>query len=317
MKMLRILASLVAIVTLAGACRQRGEITEAEAAELAEREKRLTARIAGNEIDTLPGGPLARWVLPAELKEVSGLAVTRGGQLLAHNDEQGRVFVIDPKRGVVTKQFLIGKGDLRGDFEAIAVRGDEIFMLVSNGTIYRFREGSDGEEVGFTTLDTRLGRECEFESMAVEGEIVLLACKNVAKKGPKDQLVIYRWNLSGSPTQKPSMLTVPLASLTGPNGWKTLHPSDMAIDPVSKNYVIIASQEKALIEITPEGQVMRSGPLPEPSEQAEGVAILRDGILAISDEGNRSAATITLYRWPLAVGALTTGALSSTAEDQR
>jgi uncharacterized protein YjiK len=315
--MIRLFASLMAVVTLASACKRRGEVSEAEAAELADREKRLAARMSGIAADAVQGGPLARWVLPAELKEISGLAVTASGQLLTHNDEQGRVFVIDPKRGMVTKQFMVGSGDLRGDFEAIAVRGDEIFMLLSNGTIYRFREGEDGQTVRYTTVDTKLGRECEFEGMAVSGETVLLSCKNVAKRGPKDQLVIYRWNLAGPSSQQPSMLTVPLASLTGPNGWKTLHPSDMAIDPVSKNYVIIASQEKALIEITPDGQVLRSGPLPEPSEQAEGVAILKDGILAISDEGNRSPATITLYRWPLAVGALTTDALSSTAEEQR
>lgn len=316
MKMLRTIAALVAVVTLASACKRRGEVTEAEAAAMADREKRLAARMAGFA-DTTPGSPLARWVLPTELKEISGLAATKSGTLLAHNDEQGRVFVIDPKRGVVTKQFMLGSGDLRGDFEAIAADGDELFMLLSNGTIYRFREGGDGEAVKYTTIDTRLGRECEFEGMAVAGETVLLSCKNVAKRGPKDQLVIYRWNLAGPSSQRPTMLTVPLASLTGPNGWKSLHPSDMAIDPVSKNYVIIASQEKALIEITPDGQVLRSGPLPEPSEQAEGVAILRDGILVISDEGNRSPATITLYRWPISTGLLTTGSLSSTAEQSR
>lgn len=317
MKLFRTIAILVAAITLTSACKQRGEVTEAEAQELATREKRLADRLAGFAVDTVGGPALARWVLPAELKEISGLAVTADGNLLAHNDEQGRVFVIDPKRGLVTKQFMVGGGDLRGDFEAIAVSGADIFMLVSNGTIYRFREGKDGESVKYTTIDTKLGHECEFEGMAVADETVLLVCKNVAKRGPREQLVIYRWNLAGSASQQPSMLTVPLPSLTGPNGWKSLHPSDMAIDPVTKNYVIIASQEKALIEITPTGQVMRSGPLPEASEQAEGVAILKDGILAISDEGNRSPATITLYRWPISTGALTTGSLSSTAEKSR
>ncbi len=317
MKWFRAIAILLAATAVTSACERRGEISEVEAKELASREKRLSDRIAGVAVDTIGGVALARWVLPTELKEVSGLAVTADGNLLAHNDEQGRVFVIDPKRGVVTKQFMVGSGDLRGDFEAIAVRGSEIFMLLSNGTIYRFREGADGESVRYTTVDTKLGRECEFEGMAIAGETALLVCKNVAKRGPRDQLVIYRWDLEGSASQQPSMLTVPLPSLTGPNGWKSLHPSDMAIDPVTKNYVIIASQEKALIEITPTGQVMRSGPLPEASEQAEGVAILKDGILAISDEGNRSPATITLYRWPTSTGALTTGSLSSTAEESR
>lgn len=312
MKLFRPIAILVAVFALTSACKRRGEVTEAEAKELADREKRLADRVAGFAVDTTGGIALARWVLPIELKEISGLAVTAAGNLLAHNDEQGRVFVIDPKRGVVTKQFMIGSGDLRGDFEGIAVRGSEIFMILSNGTIYRFREGPDGQAVKYTTVDTRLGRECEFEGIAIDrNDIVLLPCKNVAKRGPKDQLVIYRWDLKGSASQTPSMLTVPIARLIGPNGWKSLHPSDMAIDPVTGNYVIIASQEKALIEITPGGEVLRTGPLPEASEQAEGVAITADRILAISDEGNRSAATITLYRWPLGATTMSAPAVTS------
>lgn len=319
MKLFRAVATLVAAAAVTSACQRRGEISEAEASELASREKRLAARIAGVAADTTGGLILARWVLPAELKEISGLAVTANGSVLAHNDEQGRVFVIDPKRGVVVKQFMVGNGDLRGDFEAIAVSGGEIYMLVSNGTIYRFREGRDGESVPYTILDTKLGRECEFEGIAIDADrrTVLLPCKNVSKKGPRNQLVIYRWDLDGGPSQEPSMLTIPLAQLIGPNGWKSLHPSDMAVDPATKNYVLIASQEKALIVITPGGEVVRTGPLPEPSEQAEGVAITTDGILIISDEGNRSAATITLYRWPLAPAALSSGPPSTSAEESR
>ena len=301
MILMRVLSLLIAATLIATGCDRRGKISETEAAELENREKRLAARLAGLEDDTTGTGILARWVLPAELKEISGLALTASGNLLAHNDEQGRVFVIDPKRGVVTKQFMIGKGDLRGDFEAIAVNDSEIFMLVSNGIIYRVREGSDGQSVPYSTIDTKLGRECEFEGIAIDRaeRSVLLPCKNVSKRGPRGQLGIYRWNLQGGPMQQPSMLTVPLSLLIGPNGWKSLHPSDMAIDPGSKNYVLIAAQEKAIVEITPGGDVVSSRPLPEPSEQAEGLAITDEGILIISDEGNRNLATITLYRWPL------------------
>lgn len=319
MKLFRAIAIVVAIVAVASGCERRGEVSEAEAQELASREKRLADRLAGFGADTIAGPALARWVLPAELKEISGLAVTANGNLLAHNDEQGRVFVIDPKRGLVTKQFMVGSGDLRGDFEAIALNGGEIFMLLSNGTIYRFREGADGQSVKYTTIDTKLGRECEFEAIAVDSsDVVILPCKNVGRKSLRNQLVIYRWDLQRGSSQQPSMLTVPHAQLIGPNGWDSLHPSDMAIDPATGNYVMIASLEKALIEITPGGVVVRSGPLPEPSEQAEGVAITNDGILVISDEGNRRPATITLYRWPLAPGAIiTTSPLTTDPEATR
>jgi len=283
-------AALIAVLALS-ACRG-GDFSEAEAEELAARQRRFSARLA------LPdSGPLARWVLPPQLLEVSGLALTPDGNLLAHNDEHPVLSVIDPRRGVVTKQFSFGERGLRGDFEGIAFSGGEIFLLVSNGTIYRFREGGDGDTVPYATIDTKLGKECEFEGIAVDrAGVILLACKNVAKKGPKDQLVIYKWDPR---TSQASMLAIPYSAVIGDNGWKDLHPADITVEPTTGNYVVIAAQEKALIVVTPDGQVVSSGPLPEKPRQAEGVAIASDGILYVSDEGSSAPATLTLYRWPL------------------
>lgn len=294
--------AVVAAAVLTSAC-QGGEFSEAEAKALATREQRLAARLASAAGDS---APLARWVLPEQLLEISGLAVNAEGNLLAHDDEHAMVYVIDPRRGVVTKQFSVGERGMRGDFEGIAVSGAEIFLMESNGTIHRFREGKDGERVAQTVIDTRLGKECEFEGIAVDrAGLILLACKNVAKTGPRDQLVIYRWDPK---TSQATMLSVPYAQAIGGNSWKDLHPSDIAVDPATGNYVVIAAQEKALLVLTPAGQVLRSGPLPERNRQAEGVAVDGKGILYVSDEGANAPATISLYRWPLP--ALASGAQS-------
>ena len=71
----------------------------------------------------------------------------------------------------------------------------------------------------------------------------------------------------------------------------------MTIDPFTRNYVIVASHEKGLAVVTPDGDVVRSGPLPGDHRQPEGVAITKDSLLLISDEANVMPAAITLYRW--------------------
>lgn len=305
---LRSLAALAAAVALAS-CRG-GELSKAEAEQLASREQRLASRLALATGDSA-AAPIARWVLPPELLEVSGLALTATGNLLAHNDEQAIVHVIDPRRGVVLKQFTVGKKPIRGDFEGIATSGAEIFMLASNGTIYRFAEGENGDRVSYTRIDTKLGRECEFEGIAVDpAGVILLACKNVAKKGPKDQMLIYRWDPR---TARATMLAIPYAEAIGSNAWKDLHPSDITIEPTTKNYVVIAAQEKALLEITPAGRVVRTGPLPDRPRQAEGVAI-SDGILYVSDEGSTEPATISLYRWPLPAVQVTADSVTASTQ---
>ena len=62
--------------------------------------------------------------------------------------------------------------------------------------------------------------------------------------------------------------------------------------------MLIASQQSALIEISPAGVVLMSRALPGTHDRAEGVAITRDSILIISDEAVKRPAVVTLYRWP-------------------
>jgi uncharacterized protein YjiK len=297
-----LVAVLVAALSAGTACRpaQPQEAGRMDSTEVAKREARLAAALAHPDSGAARGAAIARWVLPQNLAEISGLALTADGRLLTHDDEQGLISQIDYRRGVVVKRFMIGKQPVRADFEAITVVNDAVFLLTSDGKLYGFREGANAERVGYTVHDTQLGRECEFEGVAFDPAInsLLLACKRVRRKSLQDFLVIYRWKLQSGSGPRVSLLTVPLARVIGSNGWKGLHPSDITVDPSSGNYVLVASQEKALVAITPAGDVIFSRPLPGELEQAEGVAITKDSILILSDEAARRPAVITLYRWP-------------------
>ena len=244
-------------------------------------------------------GALARWVLPRDLDEISGMTLTSAGRLLAHGDERAQVSEIDYRRGVITKQFVVGRPTIKADIEGIAAVHDAVFLLASNGTLYEFREGENGQRVGYITADTRLGKECEFEGLAFDPSInsLLLACKNVELKQSRDSMVIYRWKLQ-SGGQRLSKLTIPLTRILPAIGEKELHPSDITVDPRTGNYVIIASIEEAMVEITPAGEVVFARKLVGQHNQPESIAITKDGILIIGDEAGRRPAVITLYRWP-------------------
>jgi uncharacterized protein YjiK len=85
--------------------------------------------------------------------------------------------------------------------------------------------------------------------------------------------------------------------ITEKQSWKDFRPSDMTIDPLTKNWVIISSRDPALVEITPDGDVVKGEKLPGRHNQPEGVAITPDSILIISDEATSKPAAVTLYRW--------------------
>jgi uncharacterized protein YjiK len=200
---------------------------------------------------------------------------------------------------VTLKHFWIGQS-VRADFEGITDADGTLYLIASNGKLYEFSEGADEDHVRYTVHDTHLGDSCEFEGVAFDSltSTLLLPCKNVRQRQLRDQLVIYRWRLQQGDGQRDSIIAIPLQRVVGTTGWKGFHPSDITVDPVSGNYVMVAGPEQGLVEITPSGVVVRSEPLPGKHHRAEGVAITRDGLLMVSDEASNTApAVITLYRW--------------------
>jgi uncharacterized protein YjiK len=289
---------LIAALPLVGGC---GETPQAKAAQLrsitASRRQELERRIARVDASADKTAPIAEWIMPPQLREISGLALTSRGTVLTHDDNAGRIYEIDPKTGVLLKGFSL-LGNQKEDFEAITIAGDDIYLMASDGKLFRFREGADGQQVQFEPFDTRLGKECEFESLVYESDStrLLMACKRLLDKKAPKELLIYRMPLPLNRATFTAM-NIPIKDVIGDNKWKNFRPSDITIDPNTGNYVIISSHEKGMVVLDPDGEVLRSGPLPGDHRQAEGVAITRDSILMISDESNVKPAAITLYRW--------------------
>jgi len=246
--------------------------------------------------------PVTRWLLPPELREISGLALTPDDRLFVHGDEWAVIWEIDYRRGTMLKHFALGRGRLKGDFESIAIVSDRFFLLTSKGSLLEFKEDADSSHADFTETDTGLRDVCEFEGMAYEpaSASLLFACKEVLTTSLKDSLVIFRWKLDGEQARGLALprITVLESDAVGTNGWKHVKPSDLTVDRLTGNYVLIAAKDKALIVLSPEGKVVSSRALPGEHDQAEGVAITRDGLLLVSDEGPRGQAVLTSYRWP-------------------
>jgi uncharacterized protein YjiK len=292
------------LVLLAGlspwvaACRDtpQAKAADVQAVEAA-RKQELARRLAAADANPEKPAVIAQWIMPPELREISGLTLTARGTVLTHDDNIARVYEVDPKTGILLKGFSL-EGGLRGDFEAITVAGTDVYLLESKGKFYKFKEGADAAQVPYAVYDTKLGKECEFESLVYEADStrLVMVCKKIRGKNAPHEILIYRFPM---PLDRATMSTVsvPIEDVIGSNNWKDFHPSDITIDPITRNYVMISSREKGLLVMTPDGDIVRSGPLPGDHRQPEGVAITRDSLLLISDEVNVRPAAITLYRW--------------------
>jgi uncharacterized protein YjiK len=296
------LAKIAVLAALAISLDGCGDTPEARAA-LAktvsrQRLQQLRQREAQADADPSKDLPVAEWIMPPSLREISGLAVTSRGTVLTHDDNVGRVSEIDPRTGILLKSFSLA-GLQKGDFEAITIAGPDIYLLESNGRLFKFRDAADGEQVPYSIYNTGLGKECEFESLTYEPDSsrLLMACKRLLNKNEGHELRIYILPLPlGNPSATTSM-NIPMDEVRQQNKWKNFRPSDMNIDPFTGNYVIVASREKAYVVVTPEGDVVRSQMLPGEHRQAEGIAITKDSLMIVSDEANVTPPKITLYRW--------------------
>jgi uncharacterized protein YjiK len=243
--------------------------------------------------------PPARWELPSSLREISGLAVDSAGRVFAHDDERAIIYQLDPAARRIVKRFSFGRPAAHGDFEAIAVVGQQLILTTSDGVLYAGREGDDGEAVPFTVQATGTGRLCEIEGMvyAPGDRALLFACKEPRIRTLHGHFAVLRWSLERKALDPRPRLFLPLANLTRDLGVPGFHPSEMVRLARSGHYLVLASRERAIVELTETGAVVAVARLRHREHpQAEGLAIAKDGALLVADEGGSGRGTVSVYR---------------------
>jgi uncharacterized protein YjiK len=232
--------------------------------------------------------PAFVYELDMGLKEISGLAVNKDGRLFAHNDEIGSIFELDPKNGRIIKWFYLGPNKVYEDFEAVAVAGEEIYLVTSNGFLYKFYDQPDGKHSQYERIRTGLSNSFEIEGMCYDPKThsLLLASKGFAGRGIKNARAVYSFDLKNNKLSDQPRFLISLSELKKKYKIKDFSPSGMERDDKSGNFLILSSKEKGVLEIDEKGNLVAFKELDKDAHpQPEGITILRDGTLLISDEG--------------------------------
>jgi uncharacterized protein YjiK len=244
--------------------------------------------------------PVGVYAMPGRLEEISGLATTPDGRVLAHGDEEGRIFEVDPVSGRVVKEFRL-RGRPRDDFEGIAAVPGGVLLMTSNGRLYRAPEGADGQEVAFRMTETGLGRYCELEGLGYDlaTDVAFLPCKQVRDPRLEGRLVIFRWSVGRDSLARPAQLTVSGAALARLLRTSILRATSAEFDPDTRRLLVLSSTPAVVLEVDSTGVVVGGAPLDHRRHpQAEGLT-LQDGHLLVADEGGRRAGgrrgTLTVY----------------------
>lgn len=231
--------------------------------------------------------------LPVALHEISGLALHRG-LLLAHNDELGRIYSINPASGAVAV-FATLQGPIRDDFEGIAVLGDTVWLMTSAGRLYGVPARASNTPVPFLLRHTGLSKHCELEGLAADqaSGVLLLPCKILPKNA--SAVMVYRWSVARGELAAPATVTATAGSLKRA-GVPRLRPTAVEMVPRSNHLMLLSSSPPALVEVGANGTVLGYARLGARHAQAEGLAIATNGDVYVSDEGGNGLATLSIYR---------------------
>jgi len=246
------------------------------------------------------GAPVARWSLPPQYREVSGLALSDDGRLFLHGDERGLVGALDPATGKMLGTFQLGSQLALDDFEGIAIAAGRLYLVTSQGVLY---EGTlPARAVTSGTLDvtktvTGVGRFCEVEGLAyVPGDqVLLLACKSPRVKALRGSTAVFRWSVPSKALATPDRILIKEQELAKGHQGRGFHASGIEVDPATGHYLLVAGPERAIAEVDRSGRVLGSWSLRGKHPQVEGIAVTPSGDVLISDEGVKGPGTVTVY----------------------
>lgn len=236
--------------------------------------------------------------LSKKLDEISGLAIRTEGKLFAHGDEEGKIFQLNLESGEIEKWFEIGKKDVEKDFEGIAIVEEKFYLVSSKGDIYEFSEGEDEAEVAFVKYETDLKGKYDVEGLCYykSTQSLLLACKEFPGKELDDSRAVYSFNLKSKRLDEEPRFIINLNKLENKWDVEKFKPSAITRHPVSGSFFILGGKGFIIIEVSADGKVIGEMELSEKyHQQPEGIIILDDLTMVISDEADKEKATLTFY----------------------
>lgn len=233
--------------------------------------------------------PDQTYLLPSELNEISGLTYYKEHTLLCVQDEEAVVYVFDTKHGKVGQQFGFGG---YGDFEGIEYVNGQIYVLESNGTLFRFEPGST--QIGQTKTD--LPKKTEVEGLGYDPKTkrLLIAVKNGEGSSNK---AVYSFDLLNRAVFKDMSLNDEQLEGAGIDP-KTYKPSGIAVHPLTGDWYMLTSAGKRLLITNRQAKIIYSEPLsPKQFRQPEGICFAPNGDLYIASEGKGKKGYILRFRY--------------------
>ena len=236
---------------------------------------------------------LAKWELPTILKEISGIAMIDQNRVACVQDEMGIVFIYDLNKKEIVDSIGFGNP---GDYEGIAIAGNDIYVLRSDGQLTCIENYSKLPKISNYML--RLSQSSQnFEGLCFDAKFNrLLIAPRVFDSADRNVKNVYGFELDSkkfsiSPVLSLKMNDVIYNSIVSKK--EVLIPSGIMVHPTNgqiyltdarNKYVLIADQHGKPIKVVRLDATVFA--------KTEGITMDMDGMFYLSNEGKTGPATI-------------------------
>lgn len=247
---------------------------------------------AGKKKDKKGSGEVSitqQWDLPADLKEISGLAWIDNNRFACVQDEDGKIFIYNTAASKVEKEIPFAGP---GDYEGITVKQSTIYVVRSDGRLYEVDMNSTAAAKEYKTP---LTAKDNIEGLCYDkaNDRLLLAAKSEESNNQKH---IFSFDLNKKELAKQPAYSIDLSneilSSAGGKKKKSIMPSAIAINPRTNELFITDGPHSRLLVITNSGEIKKLYDLGKNFAQPEGITFNGAGELFISNEGTKEPGNI-------------------------
>jgi len=260
------------------------------------------------------------WKLPKSLMEISGLSYIDKNELACVQDEKGNIYIFNLVTGKVDEKIDFGND---GDYEGVEIVKNDVWILKSNGTLYKIKDYLKKKNPDVKKHTTALTGKNDAEGLTHDplSNNLLIACKGhpfVDDKEGREFKAVYSFDLETKQmVLKPflliemdtikyyknynnlAMLGVELiARFDSSKGDVSFQPSGIAVNPISGNIYILGSVGNLIIVFSRDGVMLaiiklKSKFFPQP----EGICFSPEGTLYIANEGDKNNGTLLKFEY--------------------
>jgi hypothetical protein len=233
-----------------------------------------------------------KYAMPESLREISGIAFNGGKSdiLYAEQDEEGRVYYFR----LGDKQVSYSKFDKKGDYEDVAILGQQMIVLKSNGELFVFPFSQVGNpNIANVQKQNDLFPAGEYEGLYADekNNQLYVLCKHCGNEKASKQGGGYILKLSANGVLVPAgQFTFDVKEIETLLNKKKVqfHPSALAKNQRTNEWFILSSVNKLLVIADDSWKVKAVYPINSSLFlQPEGIAFDKQYNLYISNEGDK------------------------------